>query len=91
LDSLVRNETYQWVTREFRRGIFRVAFAVGARASGWHAHNRRAEGTDCSWGKLNSISGFLQEIAARAERSYDAFRVNIPEAEARRVARFEAS
>jgi hypothetical protein len=25
----------------------------------WHA-----EGADCSWGKLNSISDFLQEIAA---------------------------
>jgi hypothetical protein len=26
------------------------------------------EGTDCSWGKLNSISDFLQDIAARPFR-----------------------
>jgi hypothetical protein len=27
----------------------------------------RAEGTDCSWGKPNSVSDFLQDISTRAE------------------------
>jgi hypothetical protein len=36
LDSLVRIETYQWVTRDFRRKIFRGPFApLAFEAAGW--------------------------------------------------------
>jgi hypothetical protein len=35
------------------------------------AHDLHGEGTDCSWGKLNSISDFLQEIVVtRAVPAY---------------------
>ena len=37
LDSLVRNETYQWVTRETRRKIFAVAFSLQASRAGMAA------------------------------------------------------
>jgi hypothetical protein len=36
-----------------------------SRRNGWPSI-RHAEGTNCSWGKLNSISDFLQDIAAPA-------------------------
>jgi hypothetical protein len=67
LDSLVRIETYQWVTGDFQRKIFPRAFGV-AKAP-WKRqtpHDRDTEGMDCSLGKPSLISGFLQEIAAQA-------------------------
>jgi hypothetical protein len=66
LDSLVRIETYQWVTRDFQLKIFPRAFVVGKRHRNGGPKIRHAEGMDCSSGKFSLISDFLQEIAARS-------------------------
>jgi|HubBroStandDraft_3_1064219.scaffolds.fasta_scaffold33154_2 hypothetical protein len=65
LDSLVRIETYQWVTRLEARKLFISPFPWreirrNGRPQSWHA-----EAQDCSWGKLNLVSDFLQEIVVR--------------------------
>jgi hypothetical protein len=62
LDSLVRNETYQWVTWKSRRKNFLLAFPlVRASANGalqsWHT-----KAPDWSWGEFNPASDFLPEI-----------------------------
>jgi hypothetical protein len=66
LDSLVRIETYQWVTRDFQQKFFPRAFVVAKGLSKRRPTIRHAEEMDCSWGDLSLISDFLQEIAARA-------------------------
>jgi hypothetical protein len=66
LDSLVRIETFQWVTQleagNFFLGPFpwRYKRRKGSRGRG------HAEAQDCSWRKLNPVSDFLQEIVVRA-------------------------
>jgi hypothetical protein len=62
LDSLVRIETFQWVTRVFRRKNFLTASSPEA-ANRWNERLRfgHAEAQDCSSGKPNLISDFLQE------------------------------
>ena len=42
LDSLARNETYQWVMREKPRKVFPVAFSAGTAPAIWHAKGRIA-------------------------------------------------
>ena len=65
LDSLVRIETYQWVTRDFPRKIFLEPY-LGARSAGKGACGPgHSEGLDCSWVKLTSISDCQQAIVAR--------------------------
>jgi hypothetical protein len=64
LDFLVRIETFQWVTRLLAGRIFPRAFS--ARAGTGACDRGDAKAQDCSWGKLNSISDFLQEIVVRA-------------------------
>jgi hypothetical protein len=66
LDSLVRIETYQWVTRDKSRRIFPPAFVVAKDPLKRQPTIFQAEGTDCSWGKLNLISDFLQYLSAQA-------------------------
>jgi hypothetical protein len=62
LDSLVRIATFQLVTRLLAGKIFSSAFSVGlASLRSWHM-----EAQDCSRGKPNLISDFLQLIVARA-------------------------
>jgi hypothetical protein len=66
LDSLVRIETFQWVTRESRGKFLPPAFVVGKQASKQLAQESACGGTNCSWGKPNLVSAFLQDIAARS-------------------------
>ena len=69
LDSLVRIETYQWVTRHKAEKLFSRAscLAFERRWDGsprsWHV-----EGQDCAWGELNRGSDFPQEIVVRVGR-----------------------
>jgi hypothetical protein len=66
LDSLVRIETFQWVTRLEAGKLFSRAFSLTLRGAGTGACGRgHAEGQDCSRGKLNQISDFLQEIVVQ--------------------------
>jgi hypothetical protein len=65
LDSLVRIETFQWLTRINARRIFPPAFIVTKEPSKRLAMIWHTKGTDCTWGKPTSISDFLQDIAAR--------------------------
>jgi hypothetical protein len=68
LDSLVRIKTYQWVTRHQASKSFSRRFFRGIEArEGEHAV-LGVEAQKYSWGKLNSISDFLQLIVARAVR-----------------------
>jgi hypothetical protein len=61
LDSLVRIQTFQWVTRLEVGIIFPRAFSVTLEA---REREREVEAMrkrqDCSWGKLNLVSDFLQ-------------------------------
>jgi hypothetical protein len=66
LDSLVRIETYQWVARKKARSVFPPAFVVAKELLERQPTISHAEGTDCSWRKLNAVSDFLQYIAALA-------------------------
>jgi hypothetical protein len=66
LDSLVRIETFQWVTRIKAETFFPTAFVVAKGPSKRLAHDLAREREDCSWHKLNSVSDFLQDIAAQA-------------------------
>jgi hypothetical protein len=52
--------------RSRKRGIFFLS-PFSWHSKRWNASLRplHAEAQDCSWGKLNLISDFLQEIAAR--------------------------
>jgi hypothetical protein len=67
LDSLVRIETFQWVTRGFRGKNFSPAFPHGAArrrdGSGGRGHT---EARNCSCGELTGASDFLQAIVVRA-------------------------
>jgi hypothetical protein len=67
LDSLVRIETYQWVTLDFRGCEFfsRLSLALTGRRTG-ACGLCHAEAQDCSWGKPTHISDFLQDIVAFA-------------------------
>jgi hypothetical protein len=70
LDSLVRVQTFQWVTRLEAGKIFSRAFSLAFEAPERELAFWRAEGQDCSRGKLNQISDFLQEIVVRAIPSW---------------------
>jgi len=65
LDSLVRIETFQWVTRLFRGRIFRRPFPDVERRRDGRLRSSHAEAQDYSWGKLNLASDFPQEIVVR--------------------------
>jgi hypothetical protein len=70
LDSLVRIEIFQWVTRLEAGKTFRALFRI--RSAGLGARGRgHAEAQDCSWGKLNLFSDFLQELVARYRQQDD--------------------
>jgi hypothetical protein len=61
LDSLVRIETFQWVTRLSAGRIYRAPFPWRYESATTGACGRgHAEAQDCSCGKLNLISDFLQ-------------------------------
>jgi hypothetical protein len=60
LDSLVRIETYQWVTRENAESFFLATFSPELAAGEEELAGLRADAQNCSYGKLNSISDFLQ-------------------------------
>jgi hypothetical protein len=61
LDSLVRIETFQWVTWHKARKFFPRALCPMGRRAGTAARGRgHAEAQDCPWGKLNLITDFLQ-------------------------------
>jgi hypothetical protein len=61
LDSLVRIETFQWVMRPEAGKLFSQPFSLASKGAGTGACRRgHAEAQDCSWGKLNLISDFLQ-------------------------------
>jgi hypothetical protein len=61
LDSLVRIEIFQWVTGLFAGRIFLAPFPWRYESAATGACGRgHAEAQDCSWGKLNLISDFLQ-------------------------------
>ena len=67
LDSLVRIETYQWVTRYKWRKIFSRAFPPGLSDFGTGAsRSGSAELPTCSWGKFSWSSDYLQGIVAAA-------------------------
>jgi hypothetical protein len=67
LDSLVRIETFQWVTRLEAGKLFSRAFSLALRGAGTGACGRgHAEAQDFLWGKLTLASDFLQEIVVRA-------------------------
>jgi hypothetical protein len=69
LDSLVRIETFQWVTRIFAERKFLAPFPPGERRGGTEACGRsHSEAQACSWGKLNPVSVFLQAVVVRAGR-----------------------
>jgi hypothetical protein len=63
LDSLVRINRYQRVTRDFQSMIFPRALVVAKQPPKRRPHDSACERTDCSWAKLTLISGFLQGIA----------------------------
>jgi hypothetical protein len=53
LDSLVRNETFQWVTRDkaekvFRIGFFVISAAPGQEPASWHAKAQHRHGSSLS-------------------------------------------
>jgi hypothetical protein len=61
-ESRVINGLHEIFSIKFFLALFFVAKQASQRQPTiWHA-----EGMDCSWGKLNLISDFLQEIPARA-------------------------
>jgi hypothetical protein len=66
LNSLVRIETFPWVTWHEARKPFSRAFSPALKSAGMgaaFATTRKRQ--DCSWGKLNLISDFLQGIVIR--------------------------
>jgi hypothetical protein len=67
LDSLVRIGTFQWVTRRSAEIFFHPLLSCRQNPGAGKPTIWRAEGTDCSWGKLNSVSDFLQDISTRSE------------------------
>ena len=72
LDSLVRIETFQWVTRLEAGKLYSRAFSLAFAAPGREPVGRgHAEAQDCSWGKLNLISDFLQGIVVRVSVADD--------------------
>ena len=64
LDSLVRIETYQWVTRTKRAKIFLSAFAVGFEAPERSTRSRPYGSAGLSMGQPNLFSDFPEEIVA---------------------------
>ena len=70
LDSLVRNEPFQWVTRDFPRKKFAGPCpSAGGGGTGEaerrNGRKRRSRGEDRSWSELSAASGFLQSIVVR--------------------------
>jgi hypothetical protein len=65
LDSLVRIETFQGVTRLVAGKIFLASCSAGKTHRNGSCGRGHAETQDCSWGKLNLISNFLQEFVVR--------------------------
>jgi hypothetical protein len=49
------------------KGFFSPAFVLSPDPGAGKPTIWRAKGTDCSWGKPNSISDFLQDISTRAQ------------------------
>jgi hypothetical protein len=66
LDSLVRIETYQWVTRDKSEKVFRIGFSVMLGSAGTGAGVVACESAASSWCKSIPISNFLQSIAVQA-------------------------
>jgi hypothetical protein len=66
LDSLVRIETYQWVTLDKSEKVFRIGFSVMSAATGQEPGSVACESAALSWRKSISISNFLQSIAVQA-------------------------
>src|SRR5271168_5200573 len=60
LDSLVRNKTFQWVTRISREEFFSRLFPGVKRRQDVSVRSSHAEAQDCSWGQLTLFSAFLQ-------------------------------
>jgi hypothetical protein len=68
LDSFVRIETFQWVTRLEAGKIFSRAFSLALRGAGTGACGRgQAKAQDWSWRELNLTSDFLQWSVVRAQ------------------------
>jgi hypothetical protein len=65
LDSLVRIETYQWVTRDFPGKSFPRAFSPDVSDFGTGASRSWACGiADLSMGQAYFVSAFLQEMVS---------------------------
>jgi hypothetical protein len=62
LDSLVRIETYQWVTRQKPSKSFARRFFRGEGRRNGTLLSRPCAAQDCSSGKLTSVSDFPQLI-----------------------------
>jgi hypothetical protein len=65
LDSLVRIEAFQWVTKDFRWKKISRALFPKLRSCGEDSPGLGMQNWDRSSGKLNSFSNFLQSIADR--------------------------
>jgi hypothetical protein len=63
LDSLVRIETYQWVTRDFRWRKFRARFARWGGAPERAPASLTCGSAGLSMGNFTQVSDFLQQIA----------------------------
>jgi hypothetical protein len=70
LDSLVRIETFQWVTRDYPRRKFLAPFAARQRA-GQEGYSYDAEMQYGSSSKSNSFSAFMQSIGG--DRNVESF------------------
>ena len=66
LDSLVRIETFQWVTRQKRAKVFSVAPLGVERAGDGDRSRAYAEAQNCSRGKLSLVSDSTQRIVVPA-------------------------
>jgi hypothetical protein len=71
LDSLVRIETYQWVTADFREDNFSRGPSLALSDAGTEAAGRgHAEAQNFSWVKFSFISVFRQSITGSYSASY---------------------
>jgi hypothetical protein len=69
LDSLVRIETFQWVTRDFREKISPLALSRQSNCRDGRARSRHAEAQDCSCGKPKPSSAFPQDVVQKMHGS----------------------
>src|ERR1700727_2490323 len=63
LDSLVRIEPFQWVTRDFRKKKNLAPFSLPGALEGWPGLRRSQKAQRYSSRELNPISDYLQLIA----------------------------